>query len=127
MTADHNDILSIESKSKISLWIMIVSDSISLLKLKLKRVKDLIRTGNDENNFSAFDSLVTDYLTSVQAIFGTTPFEDFSVAFWRKNLLALVNKYNPNYDSDRLLLVQIVLILLIVKRVLIVLIVGDSA
>jgi hypothetical protein len=86
----------------------LISDSISLLKLKLKRVKDFIRTGNDQNNFSAFDSLVTDYLTSVQAIFGTTPFEEFSVAFWRKNLLALVNKYNPNYDSDRLLLVQIV-------------------
>ena len=86
----------------------LVSNSILPLKTKLKRVTDLMLMGEDQNNFGAFNNLINDYLTSVRTIFGDTPFEDFSVAFWRKNLLALVNKYNPNYDSDRLLLVQIV-------------------
>ena len=85
----------------------LVSDSILPLKTKLKRVTDLMLMGANQFN-DEFNNLINDYLTSIRTIFGDTPFEDFSVAFWRKNLLALVNKYNPNYDSDRLLLVQII-------------------
>ena len=53
-----------------------------------------------------YNATVVEYLAAVSTIFGTEPFKTFSRKFWRKNLLALVNRFNPDYNQDKQLFIE---------------------
>lgn len=82
----------------------LVVDSISPLKRNLKMISDVKQIADDP---AVYDDVIVDYLASVRSIFGNLPFSTFSTLFWRKNLLSLVNQFNPNYDSDKYLFLSI--------------------
>lgn len=60
---------------------------------------------NSEQPAALYDELVANYLGIVDLIFGPESFSGsgsgFTKRFWRKNLLAMLNKFNPNLSSDR--------------------------
>ena len=82
---------------------VLILDSLLPLKRDLSNSSGILQAGVDVTSQELYARIIVNYLTSIQVIFGSKPFEQFSIAFWRKNLLALVNKFNPNYDSDRFL------------------------
>lgn len=82
----------------------LVVDSISPLKRNLKMISDVKQIADDPD---VYDDIIVDYLASVRSIFGNSPFSTFSTLFWRKNLLSLINQFNPNYDSDKYLFLSI--------------------
>jgi hypothetical protein len=82
----------------------LVIDSINPLKRNLKMISDVKQIADDPD---VYDDIIVDYLASVRSIFGNLPFSTFSTLFWRKNLLSLVNQFNPNYDSDKYLFLSI--------------------
>lgn len=82
----------------------LVIDSINPLKQNLKMINDVKQIVDDPD---VYDEIIVDYLASIKSIFGNLPFSTFSTLFWRKNLLALVNQFNPNYDSDKYLFLSI--------------------
>ena len=73
------------------------------LRSNLKKIVDLKDIPDDP---AVFNEIIVDFLTSVQTIFGLDPFRTFTRQFWEKNLLALVNKFNPNYDEDKQLFLR---------------------
>ena len=78
-----------------------------LIKNLLAPLRSNIRKIVDQKNIpdspEVYRQIIIDFLTSVHVIFGTEPFTTFTSSFWKKNLLALINKFNPNYDSDKYL------------------------
>ena len=82
----------------------LVINSISSLKRNVKMINDVKQV---EDDLETYDDIIVDYLASVRTIFGNLPFSTFPSLFWRKNLLSLVNRFNPNYDSDKYLFLSI--------------------
>jgi hypothetical protein len=80
-------------------------DSINPLKQNLEKINDIKQVVDDP---SIYDEIIVDYLASIRTIFGNLPFSVFSSLFWRKNLLAIVNRFNPNYDSDKYLFLSLI-------------------
>ena len=76
----------------------LLKDLIFPIKSELRKVNNVKEI---QDSLRVFNTITVDYLTAVQAIFGSEPFAVFSQRFWRKNLLALVNKFNPQYDQDK--------------------------
>ena len=78
-----------------------------LIKNLLAPLRSNIRKIVDQKNIpdspEVYRQVIIDFLTSVRVIFGTEPFTTFTSSFWKKNLLALINKFNPNYGSDKYL------------------------
>ena len=83
----------------------LVIDSISPLKRNVKMINDVKQI---EDDLDIYNDIIVDYLASVRTIFGNLPFSTFSSLFWRKNLLSLINRFNPNYDSDKYLFLSII-------------------
>jgi len=82
----------------------LVINSISSLKRNIKMINDVKQI---QDNLDTYDDIIVDYLASVRTIFGNLPFSTFSSLFWRKNLLSLINRFNPNYDSDKYLFLSL--------------------
>ena len=65
---------------------------------------------DSEQPAALYDELVTNYLGIIDLIFGPESFSGsgsgFTKRFWRKNLLAMLNKFNPNLSSDRALVLN---------------------
>ena len=80
----------------------LLKDLIFPIKSELRKVNNVKEI---QDSLRVFKTITVDYLTAVQAIFGSEPFAAFSQRFWRKNLLALVNKYNPQYSEDKILFI----------------------
>ena len=76
----------------------LVINSISSLKRNIKMINDVKQI---EDDLDIYNDIIVDYLASLRTIFGNLPFSTFSSLFWRKNLLSLINRFNPNYDSDK--------------------------
>lgn len=81
----------------------LVADSIRSLKRSTKMISDIEQAVDAD----VYDGMIVDYLASVRTIFGNVPFSTFSSLFWRKNLLSLINRFNPNYDSDKYLFLSL--------------------
>lgn len=81
----------------------ILQDLISRINTQMDKINNVLQI---EDSLAVYDAAVVEYLTAVTTIFGSEPFSVFSQKFWRKNLLALVNKFNPNYDQDKQLFIK---------------------
>lgn len=80
-----------------------LNDLITRITSQMRRINDVQDIADSQ---AVYNAVVIEYLAAVSTIFGTQPFKTFSQKFWRKNLLALVNRFNPNYDEDKQLFIR---------------------
>jgi len=81
----------------------LINNVILPIEIELRKISGANMT---EDSIFLFNTIVINYLTAVQSIFGSDPFSTFSQRFWKKNLLSLVNKFNPQYDQDKSLFIS---------------------
>ena len=80
-----------------------LNDLITRINTQMQKINDV---QDIEDSQAVYNAVVIEYLAAVSTIFGAAPFKTFSRKFWRKNLLALVNKFNPSYSEDKQLFIK---------------------
>ena len=106
-TADYNSGTA-EYRAEVRLndnTLEVLDETVAPVRGLLAQISDRRRTTNEAVTIR---QLIDAYLSALKTIFGSSAFGTYSEASWQKNLQAMVSEYNPEYVSDKILVLKII-------------------